>query len=109
MDYFQSLKRQYLLQSVPAMIFEMHELSALTLEYRRECGRDSVLQSLTAIDHPADDGGVQCQHLLRLDDGAEIVRGRTEWRPKHASNHGMTAPPETSGKDAQKSSKSPEF
>ena len=63
----------------------------MTLEYRRECGRDNVLQSLTAVSGAnaeglQDSGNVECQHLLRLEDGAEVVRGRTEWRPKHAKN-----------------------
>lgn len=66
----------------------------MTLEYRRECGRDSVLQSLTAVSgtgigNLGNAGGVECQHLLRLENGAEIVRGRTEWRPKYANNFGI--------------------
>ncbi|OWM66002.1 palmitoyl-acyl carrier protein thioesterase, chloroplastic-like [Punica granatum] len=84
----------WILESAPAEILETQELSALTLEYRRECGRDSVLQSLTAVDHLENEGGAQCQHLLRLEDGAEIVRGRTEWRPKNAGKYGMTTPGE---------------
>lgn len=81
----------WLLQSAPLPIQESHELSAITLEYRRECGRDSVLQSLTAVSENGignigTAGEIECQHLLRLEDGAEIVRGRTEWRPKHANN-----------------------
>lgn len=83
----------WILESAPLPILESHELSSMTLEYRRECGRDSVLQSLTAV---SDKGGgnlgkfgnIECQHLLRLEDGAEIVRGRTEWRPKYARNFG---------------------
>lgn len=63
----------------------------MTLEYRRECGRNSVLQSLTSVSgadigNLADSGFVECKHLLRLDDGAEIVRGRTGWRPKPINN-----------------------
>lgn len=81
----------WLLESAPLPILESHELSAMTLEYRRECGKDSVLQSLTAVagtdtGHFLDSGNVECQHLLRLEDGGEIVRGRTEWRPKHVNN-----------------------
>lgn len=65
----------------------------MTLEYRRECGRDSVLQSLTAVSGTGvgnllDCGNVECQHLLRLEEGAEIVKGRTEWRPKYAHSMG---------------------
>lgn len=81
-----------MLQSAPLSILESHELSAMTLEYRRECGRDSVLQSLTAVSGTGADnlecGNVECQHLLRLEGGAEIVKGRTEWRPKHAHSIG---------------------
>ena len=82
------------MQSTPPPILESHELAAITLEYRRECGRDSVLQSLTALAGTGfgdlgDPGEVECQHLLRLEDGAEIVRGRTEWRPKFANNFGV--------------------
>ncbi|TYJ24549.1 hypothetical protein E1A91_A08G268000v1 [Gossypium mustelinum] len=81
----------WILESAPLPILESHELSALTLEYRRECGRDSVLQSLTTVsdsntENAVNVGEFNCQHLLRLDDGAEIVRGRTRWRPKHAKS-----------------------
>ncbi|CAL0307145.1 unnamed protein product [Lupinus luteus] len=83
----------WILESAPQSILESHELSAMTLEYRRECGRDSVLQSLTSISgagvgNLAHSGHVECKHLLRLEDGAEIVRGRTEWRPKPVNNIG---------------------
>lgn len=65
----------------------------MTLEYRRECGRDSVLQSLSAVSadigHLASTGNVECQHLLRLEGGSEIVRGRTGWRPKKPNNLGI--------------------
>ncbi|OIW18556.1 hypothetical protein TanjilG_13308 [Lupinus angustifolius] len=84
----------WILESAPQSILESHELSAMTLEYRRECGRDSVLQSLTSISgvdvgNLAHSGHVECKHLLRLEDGAEIVRGRTEWRPKPVNNIGI--------------------
>ncbi|KAF5742938.1 plastid acyl-ACP thioesterase [Tripterygium wilfordii] len=84
----------WILESAPQPILESHELSSLTLEYRRECGRDSVLQSLTAISGASignlgNAGDVECQHLLRLDNGDEILRGRSEWRPKHAKNFGI--------------------
>ncbi|XP_077211316.1 palmitoyl-acyl carrier protein thioesterase, chloroplastic-like [Tasmannia lanceolata] len=75
----------WILESAPVSILESHELAGMTLEYRRECGRDSVLQSLTSISNPPE-SGVECAHLLRLEGGAEIVRGRTEWRPKRTNN-----------------------
>ncbi|URE02139.1 Myristoyl-acyl carrier protein thioesterase [Musa troglodytarum] len=78
----------WILESTPISILESHELAGMTLEYRRECGRDSVLQSLTAISNHGSncspEAGIECQHLLRLESGAEITRGRTEWRPKRA-------------------------
>ncbi|RHN74104.1 putative oleoyl-[acyl-carrier-protein] hydrolase [Medicago truncatula] len=81
----------WILESAPQPILESHELHSMTLEYRRECGRNSVLQSLTSVSgadigNLADSGFVECKHLLRLDDGAEIVRGRTGWRPKPINN-----------------------
>lgn len=84
-----------ILQGATRQILETHELSAITLEYRRECGRDSVLQSLTKIsgDGTKSEAGrpreVECQHLLRLETGPEIVRARTEWRPKEKNAGGV--------------------
>ncbi|KAK7854119.1 palmitoyl-acyl carrier protein thioesterase [Quercus suber] len=74
-------------KSTPRSILESYNLSVMTLEYRKECGRDSILQSLTAFnkdgtDHFAEDEGVEFDHVLRLEDGAEILRGRTKWMPK---------------------------
>lgn len=72
-------------QSAPISILEKHELASMTLEYRKECGRDSVLKSLTSVSSSADctgEDGVRCEHLLQLESGAEIVKGYTEWRPK---------------------------
>lgn len=86
-----------LLQSAPQQILESHQLASVTLEYRRECGRDSVLQSLTAVSDKdignlVNLGCVECQHLLRLEEGAEVLRARTEWRPKDAHNFGNVGP-----------------
>ncbi|KAI4344061.1 hypothetical protein L6164_011335 [Bauhinia variegata] len=81
----------WILESAPRSILESHELASITLQYRRECGRDSVLQSLTAVSgadvgNLAHSGEVECKHLLRLEDGPEIVKSRTEWRPKKMNN-----------------------
>ncbi|GMH20528.1 hypothetical protein Nepgr_022369 [Nepenthes gracilis] len=84
----------WILESAPVSILENHELSRMTLEYRRECRRDSELQSLAAVSGVSvggllNSGNVECQHLLRMEeDGAEVVRARTEWRPKHAKSFG---------------------
>ncbi|XP_061336717.1 palmitoyl-acyl carrier protein thioesterase, chloroplastic-like [Gastrolobium bilobum] len=84
----------WILESAPQPILESHELCSMTLEYRRECGRNSVLQSLTDVSgadvgNLVNGGIVECKHLLRLEDGAEIVRGRTGWRPKSVNNFGF--------------------
>ncbi|XP_039066217.1 palmitoyl-acyl carrier protein thioesterase, chloroplastic-like [Hibiscus syriacus] len=80
----------WILESAPLAVLESQELCSMTLEYRRECGRDSVLQSLTNVSESgvgnlANVGEVECQHLLRLEEGSEIVRGRTQWRPKYGN------------------------
>ncbi|KAJ6827794.1 palmitoyl-acyl carrier protein thioesterase, chloroplastic-like [Iris pallida] len=76
----------WILESAPISMLESHELASFTLEYRRECGRDGVLQSLTAVSADCSAGPaelpIECQHLLRLEGGSELVKGRTEWRPK---------------------------
>lgn len=87
----------WILESAPQQILESHQLASVTLEYRRECGRDSVLQSLTAVSDKdignlVNLGCVECQHLLRLEEGAEVLRARTEWRPKDAHNFGNVGP-----------------
>uniref|UniRef100_A0A6I9REU9 Acyl-[acyl-carrier-protein] hydrolase n=1 Tax=Elaeis guineensis var. tenera TaxID=51953 RepID=A0A6I9REU9_ELAGV len=77
----------WILESVPVWMLESCEVATMTLEYRRECGMNSVVQSLTAT---ATDNAVGspivCQHLLRLEDGSEIVRSQTEWRPKQQAS-----------------------
>ncbi|MBA0693768.1 hypothetical protein Goari_004117 [Gossypium aridum] len=81
----------WILESTPLGIVESHELCSMTLEYRRECGRDTVLQSLTAVSgvgNVGNMGEIECQHLLQLEEGSEIVRGRTQWRPKNAKSFG---------------------
>lgn len=91
------------LQSMPQDIIDTHELRTITLDYRRECQRDDVVDSLTSPKpmedteaslhlkgangsaHKIEDvqDGRQFLHLLRLSgDGSEITRGRTEWQKK---------------------------
>lgn len=94
-----------LLQSIPQEIIDNYELQTITLDYRRECQHDDVVDSLTSVE-PVEDGETiselqgtngsattteykedcrQFLHLLRLSgDGLEINRGRTEWRKKPA-------------------------
>ena len=90
---------------MPQEIMDTHELQAITLDYRRECQHDDVVDSLTSLESiekseavselqgingsaTATASNQEClsfQHLLRLSrDGLEINRGRTEWRKKPA-------------------------
>ncbi|XAR60950.1 Oleoyl-[acyl-carrier-protein] hydrolase [Bertholletia excelsa] len=92
----------WVLESMPQEIIDTHELQTITLDYRRECQHDDVVDSLTSRE-PVDDDALlplngsngsaaavkndqdyyQFLHLLRLSgDGLEINRGRTEWRKK---------------------------
>uniref|UniRef100_A0A0D3F865 Acyl-[acyl-carrier-protein] hydrolase n=1 Tax=Oryza barthii TaxID=65489 RepID=A0A0D3F865_9ORYZ len=77
--------------SAPISVLEKHELASMTLDYRKECGRDSVLQSLTTVSGECTSIGadkqasaIQCDHLLQLESGADIVKAHTEWRPKRS-------------------------
>ncbi|KAL6861511.1 hypothetical protein ACP4OV_017211 [Aristida adscensionis] len=82
----------WILESAPISILEKHELASMTLDYRKECGRDSVLQSLTTVSGECLDGhagsNIECDHLLQLESGADIVKAHTEWRPKRAQGEG---------------------
>lgn len=76
---------------------ETLELAGITLEYRRECRKDSVLESLTSVVENevgdlANSGFIECQHLLRLESGGEIVKARTDWRPKSYKTIGSSNP-----------------
>ncbi|XP_061358309.1 oleoyl-acyl carrier protein thioesterase 1, chloroplastic [Gastrolobium bilobum] len=94
----------WVLESMPQEIIDSHELQSITLDYRRECQRNDIVDSLTS-EEPLEGAEVvpelkgtngfaiatedtqACQqflHLLRLstDEGLEINRGRTEWRKK---------------------------
>ncbi|XP_010527253.1 PREDICTED: oleoyl-acyl carrier protein thioesterase 1, chloroplastic-like [Tarenaya hassleriana] len=87
----------WVLESIPQEIIDTHELEVITLDYRRECQQDDVVDSLTAPEFPEETvselggtngtprghEGTQFLHLLRLSgDGQEINRGRTQWRKK---------------------------
>ncbi|KAI4356365.1 hypothetical protein L6164_000394 [Bauhinia variegata] len=95
----------WVLESMPQEIIDTHELQSITLDYRRECQQDDIVDSLTSVE-PIEGAEVipelkgtngsaipaegkqdfqQFLHLLRLSgEGLEINRGRTEWRKKAA-------------------------
>ncbi|KAJ8899331.1 hypothetical protein K2173_018305 [Erythroxylum novogranatense] len=90
----------WVLESMPQEIIDTHELQTITLDYRRECQHDDVVDSLTSAESTESvrevqgtNGSAKARvtthgsrnflHLLRLSgDGFEINRGRTEWRKK---------------------------
>ncbi|XP_034704707.1 oleoyl-acyl carrier protein thioesterase 1, chloroplastic-like [Vitis riparia] len=95
----------WVLESMPQEIIDTHELQTITLDYRRECQHDDIVDSLTSSESTEDAKTIPelrgtngsatatkgqqdcCQflHLLRLSgEGLEINRGRTEWRKKTA-------------------------
>ncbi|KAL6978810.1 oleoyl-[acyl-carrier-protein] hydrolase [Sarracenia purpurea var. burkii] len=93
----------WVLESVPREILYTHELQSITLDYRRECQHDDIVDSLTSpeedttpVELNVSNGSAAAAtkgkedhhhflHLLRLSgDGLEINRGRTEWRKKPA-------------------------
>ncbi|GLJ14400.1 hypothetical protein SUGI_0232620 [Cryptomeria japonica] len=100
----------WVLESMPQEVLESHELQTITLDYRRECNKDDVVESLTSSEPSISENGAvvdgfvaskgiastngsatvrspakdfEFLHMLRLDDGGfEINRGRTVWRRK---------------------------
>ncbi|CAK9172276.1 unnamed protein product [Ilex paraguariensis] len=75
-------------ESAPMQMLESHEVASMTLEYKKECRRDCAVQSLTSVlsngaGDLADSGYIECHHLLRLEGGPAVLKGRTEWRPKY--------------------------
>ncbi|XP_051131970.1 oleoyl-acyl carrier protein thioesterase, chloroplastic [Andrographis paniculata] len=95
----------WVLESMPQEIIDTHELQTITLDYRRECQHDDVVDSLTSPEPTVAETVLELQgtngssspvgkeendclqflHLLRLsDNGSEINRGRTVWRKKQA-------------------------
>jgi len=82
------------LQSIPQDIIDTHELQTITLDYRRECQHDDIVDSLTYIEEgeeksmngsasaaPHKEERQQFLHCLRFAaNGDEINRGRTVWR-----------------------------
>ncbi|WOL03716.1 hypothetical protein Cni_G12436 [Canna indica] len=84
----------WVLESMPQEIIDTHELQTITLDYRRECQHDDLVDSLTSSEVTEDENTngtstsmlhkqdlQQFLHFLRLSGtGLEINRGRTEWR-----------------------------
>ncbi|PWA57469.1 oleoyl-acyl carrier protein thioesterase [Artemisia annua] len=90
----------WVLESIPQEVIDTHELQSITLDYRRECQHDDVVDSLTSSESlvtklegsngsassPKEENDMsQFLHILRSSgDGLELNRARTEWRKKPA-------------------------
>ncbi|CAI9288346.1 unnamed protein product [Lactuca saligna] len=80
----------WVLESIPQEVIDTHELQTITLDYRRECQHDDIVDSLTSSELEGTNGSAssgqhltQFLHFLRSSgDGLELNRGRTEWRKK---------------------------
>ncbi|XP_042483091.1 oleoyl-acyl carrier protein thioesterase 1, chloroplastic-like [Macadamia integrifolia] len=95
----------WVLESMPQEIIDTHEVQKVTLDYRRECQQDDMVDSLTSMELVMEGSEVvaelsgskngsligrkheedcyQFLHCLRMSSGGpEINRGRTEWRRK---------------------------
>ncbi|KAG5567277.1 hypothetical protein RHGRI_002735 [Rhododendron griersonianum] len=80
---------RWVLESMPQEIIDTHELETITIDYKKECKEDDVVDSHTSPE-PYNGTAAKgkedyCQflHLLTLSgDGLEIGRCYTEWRKK---------------------------
>ncbi|KAK8524996.1 hypothetical protein V6N13_015991 [Hibiscus sabdariffa] len=90
---------EWILEGVPSWITRSHQLSSINLEFRKECGMDATLKSLSKYvgnynskydnsTNDNDEGLIEVEHSLRLDNGLEVVRGRTLWYPKQPQQLG---------------------
>ncbi|KAJ4835420.1 hypothetical protein Tsubulata_025728, partial [Turnera subulata] len=84
------------LKSIPHSFMACHELSAITLGYRKECHMNSVLQSMSKMVKNSsghigsgDDDVVEFEHLVSLEDGSRILKARTTWKPKEIHLNGI--------------------
>ncbi|KAI4326374.1 hypothetical protein MLD38_031696 [Melastoma candidum] len=95
----------WVLESLPQEIIDSYELETITLDYRRECQHDDVVDSLSSPETNGNNKELsqlngtngstastmenndhrKFLHFLRVSGGGlEINRGRTEWRKKPA-------------------------
>ncbi|GMP83541.1 hypothetical protein CsSME_00037418 [Camellia sinensis var. sinensis] len=69
---------RWMLETIPDQFLENHQLSSMTLEYRRECGSSAIVQSLC---EPHEDGiikGVQQDNNMCLINGFSMASGILE-------------------------------
>ncbi|KAF3450801.1 hypothetical protein FNV43_RR06890 [Rhamnella rubrinervis] len=70
----------------PQSMLEIYKLSAMTLEFRQECGIHRVLQPLSAVDHTAEKRDrIELEHTIRHENQSHmILKAQSRWMPKTA-------------------------
>lgn len=68
---------EWLLESLPARLLDSREMSGLDLDFLAEAAGGERILSRSL---PAGDGGFE-HSLVRLQDGVEVARARSRWRP----------------------------
>ncbi|GKE01422.1 palmitoyl-acyl carrier protein thioesterase, chloroplastic-like protein, partial [Tanacetum coccineum] len=89
----------WILESVPKTIEENYELASISLEYLRECRKDSVVESHTYATgsnngNRGDCDYVECEHMLQLEigsGGGEIIKVNTSSTDTQMHNNIMAA------------------
>ena len=80
-------------QSIPQNILESHQLQTITLDYRRECNYNDVVESFASLERESsgdnarsnarDSADLVFLHIVKLAGcHIEINRARTVWRKK---------------------------
>ncbi|KAH9314363.1 hypothetical protein KI387_022990 [Taxus chinensis] len=70
----------WVLESMPQEVLESHELHSITLDYRRECNKDDVVESLTSLEpsisenSSVEDGFVASKRITAATNGSATVR-----------------------------------
>lgn len=75
------------MQSLPQEFREKHEVSKITLEYRREVCKGDTVDSIAKVEPSNSSIGVaekpseeKFVHVIKNQQGQEINKGRTVWR-----------------------------
>lgn len=70
------------MQSLPQEFREKHEVSKITLEYRREVCKGDTVDSMAKVEPSNSSIGVaeKFVHVIKNQQGQEINKGRTVWR-----------------------------
>ncbi|KAK1298086.1 hypothetical protein QJS10_CPB14g00266 [Acorus calamus] len=80
---------KWMLETIPEQFLEGHQLSSITLEYRRECGSSDIVQSLCEPDEDSveKDGGINLlsgyNMATEICGGSELLGSLDTWPLKY--------------------------